>query len=131
MPVFISAYICKIITLGKANCFVHSDVELEQIIYNNVWFSRLVLKIKRHVVLNALENLSLVPRQSGIFKISVEKQKARLENQKVYGVKCKKTRVFSFQDNLCSLSCIENQFVVFGIMHFWYLLRGAQFFFTD
>ena len=35
-------------------------LEIEKLIYQDVWFSRLVLKTKRLVVLNALEKLSLV-----------------------------------------------------------------------
>ena len=51
-------------------------MQIDLLIYQDLWFSRLVLKTKRLEMLNALEKLCLV------FEASLEKQKARLENQK-------------------------------------------------
>ena len=58
-------------------------------------------KTKGLLVLKALDKLSLVLRPPVIFNASIENQKARLENQKVYSVNCNEKCVFSFQDNPC------------------------------
>ena len=63
-------------------------------------------------------------RQTVIFKASLENQKVCLENQNAYCVNCTGKCVFGFQDDLCSLSLLENQFG-FGKMRFWDPNRDA------
>ena len=91
----------------KTNVLFRADIRV--IIYQDVWFSSLVLKTNRLTVLKHWTNCLWFSRQPVISKNKLENQKACLENQKVDIVNCTGKFVFDFQDNLCSQGLLEIQ----------------------